>query len=74
MNNKANGFQTFATVIFGLLIMGIIIISQILASNDESNFTFLLTGLITSTIFFFFMYSIGEIIKQLREINEKLNK
>lgn len=66
MKRGMNGFQVFAGILFALGILGTIIIISVV---ENPVFIGVLCFLSTS-ILFFFMYALGEIIKQLRIANQ----
>lgn len=65
--NGMNGFQTFASIIYILGFSG-----SMLFYNESFEIGLSLT--ISVTILFFFMYALGEIVKQLRILVENSKK
>lgn len=66
--NGMNGFQIFASILFALAVLGSVII---LANGDDISIMTGIMSILGSSILFYFMYALGEIIKQLRISNNK---
>lgn len=70
-NHGMNGFQIFSGILYGLAIIGSMIF---FANGDEISKTSGIIGILSSSILFYFMYALGEIIKQLRISNNNEEK
>ncbi len=65
-NKKMNGFQGIASVIYALSVIGTV--TAFGTSTDAA--IIIPIFVISETILFYFMYALGEIVKQLRISNE----
>ncbi len=67
-NKKMNAFQGVSSVIYALSVIG----ACSIAGTFRDAGLLVASILISETILFYFMYALGEIVKQLRISNEML--